>query len=80
MKKEDLELFGMVNTYDQIVPLSKTIGFSADGSKIAIVLTRERNTPEIALSTPDGMLFLNVKTVADLKVFEQFISGYESNY
>lgn len=46
---------------------------------IAIVLTRERNINEFAISTPDGTLFLNCD-LEQLAIIENTITGYSRNY
>ena len=85
MTKEELINFGMVEQDDPIYPmekvLSEEIEDSEDGEKIALVITRERNSAELALIVPGGTLFLGgVKSVDDLKTIEACVTEWEPFY
>lgn len=82
MTKEELKDFGMVEQDDPIILMAKDLSEeNEEGEKIALVVTRERNKPEIALIVPDGVLFLGgVKSVEDLKTIEACITEWEPNY
>lgn len=73
MTKEELKDFGMVEQDDPIYPMSKDLS-----EEIAIVITVERNSAELALILPGGTLFLGgVKSVDDLKTVEACVTEWE---
>ena len=82
MTKEELKNFGMIEQDDPIILMEKVLSEeNEEGEKIALVVTRERNTPQLALIIPDGMLFLGgAKSVNDLRVIEDCITEYEPFY
>lgn len=82
MTKEELKDFGMIEQDDPIILMTKDLSEeNEEGEKIALVVTRERNKPEIALIVPDGVLFLGgVKSVEDLKIIEACVTEWEPNY
>ncbi len=82
MTKEELKDFGMVEQDDPIILMEKELSeANEDGEKIALVLTRERNKPELALIVPGGVLFLGgANSVDDLKTIEACVTEYEPIY
>jgi hypothetical protein len=82
MTKEELKDFGMVEQDDPIYPMAKDLSEeSEEGEKIAIVITRERNSAELALILPGGTLFLGgVKSVEDLKTIEACVTEWEPSF
>ncbi len=44
-----------------------------------LCVTMLRNKPEFCIHTPDGILYLQVKNLDELKIIEQSIVAYEEN-
>jgi hypothetical protein len=83
--KESLLKYGMQEVTDEskmIIPMKKVLTSSSeDGTEMAICVTNLRNKSELCLMLPDGScLYLWVKTIEELQIFEHCILLYESNY
>jgi hypothetical protein len=88
--KESLEAFGMSQPTDGteiIFPLEKILsllGDEGDDDKlgtIAVVVTRERNSSELALKLPTGdTIFLACESIEELEIFEKCIGSFETDY
>jgi hypothetical protein len=46
---------------------------------VSLCVTMARNSPEFCIRQPDGVLYLQVANLDQLKVIEQSIYGYEEN-
>ncbi len=88
INRQTLIQFGMKPTNDPVIPLTKDLisdewkrdnPEECDNVTLAISLTQERNTPELALFTSDGVLFLRPRSIEDLKAFERCIESYSSH-
>jgi hypothetical protein len=91
MKKEEITKdklieFGFKITDPKHNPLyfcEKVLGVIGDADDdeeadtLSLVLTRERNIKEFAISTPDGTIFLDC-SLETLAIIENAITGYES--
>jgi hypothetical protein len=81
--KEKLLAFGFkVIKNDPLYLCEKILGVIGDedddeSERLSFVLTRERNTNEFAIHTPDGTIFLNC-SLEQLAIIENAITGYES--
>ena len=81
--KKQLLDFGFVeNKGDDtiICPMEKVLLKSEEG-QLALVITHIRNQNDFAISTPTGeMIFVNgFESLAELKVIEKSITGWEGN-
>jgi len=77
--KESLEKWGMKLTGDPGCPMDKVLGESEDG-KISIGVVRYHNVDEFALSSQDGIFYLNISCIEDLVKLESMLVSYEPNY
>ena len=84
--KEQLLEFGMKEAKSDaamIFPMEKLLSKqkSEDGGRFALCVTRLRNITELCLVMPDtSIIYLNVRTIEELKAFEKCIGSWESAY
>jgi hypothetical protein len=82
--KETLLEFGMTITeapLNLIIPMEKVLYQNAEGGKLAICVTNFRNASELCLMVPGGhCIYINPKSIEDLKTFEQCLGAWEPNY
>lgn len=91
--KQDLLDFGMVEDLENpYFPLSKNLAINSDDSeepeddfipieddfKIAISLYHGNNQSEFVLNLPEGMVYLGITSINDLKFIEKMVLGYEN--
>lgn len=83
INKEDLIEYGFENVDLPAFPYVKYLS-EPNGEKeepLKLVVTNLRNVPEFALMLPSGnTLFLRVKSLEQLKVFEESIESWEPYY
>ncbi|NLL97560.1 MAG: hypothetical protein GX227_10680 [Clostridiaceae bacterium] len=46
---------------------------------VSLCVTMQRNEPEFCILTPDGVLYLQIANLNELKIIEQSITGYEQH-
>jgi hypothetical protein len=77
-EKELIE-FGMIKQEDLVIPFMKPL--SESSNEITIMITNERNKPEIALKVPNGIIFLGgVQSIDDLNTIERCITDWNDDY
>lgn len=84
--KQDLLDFGMVEDLENpYFPLSKNLAINSDDSeepeddfKIAISLYHGNNQSDFVLNLPEGMVYLGITSINDLKFIEKMVLGYEN--
>lgn len=78
--KESLLKFGMVETNDPAIKLSKVL--VNDGEvEMRLQLTWHRNSDEFTLYIDDyGLLYINATCIEDLEAIERLVSSFESFY
>jgi hypothetical protein len=75
MNDKQLIEYGFKRTNNPNIPFEKDLDEDYDG-EICLIVTRERNVTKIALRVNSDVIFLNIKTLKQLKKFESFIEIY----
>lgn len=80
--QDELLNYGFIPVEDIVVKAEKILIPSDDDgdNEVALIITSERNTLELALHIPGGTLFLNVENLEQLAVIEKAIIAYSSEY
>ncbi len=81
--EQELIDFGFTKNDDfPMIPFEKHLSDpNEDGGRLTLIVTIERNQPEIALNMPDGnKLFLHIESLQQLLIFENAIQSWDPNY